>query len=304
MPSDSMPNVQTLNKEAESLRLQEPERALELAKAAERLAREQGESLGLAESLLNIGAACWRLARYEIGKVKVREALALFESIDDVRGKATAFQLMGNLHQEMNEPNDALTAHQESLKWAERTGDKKFIANSLNNIAILYGMFANYTAALEALLKSLALRQELGDRYGEASTRNNIGLVYKLNQDYQNAITEYEASLKMFETLNLKKETAQVFGNLGSVFERLNDYERALHHHAQALLRYKELEFLSGVATAKHNIGIVYGRSGEREKARAYISESLSLAETLSDSVVIAHACLNLGRLHAAQRLD
>lgn len=74
MPSDSNPKLQTLNKEAEALRLQEPERALELAREAEQLAREQGDSKALAECLLNIGAACWRLERHSEGKQAISEA--------------------------------------------------------------------------------------------------------------------------------------------------------------------------------------------------------------------------------------
>ncbi len=304
MPSDLTQRIQTLNKESEALRLQQPERALELAIEAERLAREQGDSKALAESLLNIGAACWRLERHSKGKQAISEAITIFTSLDDVRGKTTAYQILGHLHREMNEMNDALLAHQESLRWAEAIGEKKSIADQLNNIATLYGMFADYNKALELFLKSLAVRQEIGERYGEASTRNNIGLVYKLNHEYENALKEYQASLSIFESLNLKKEASMVLGNLGTIFDRLNDPERAIMHHEKSLNLYEEVNSQSGIAITKHNLAIVYEGIGAREKALKLFSEALALGERLANKVVMANACLSLGRLYANQKLN
>jgi cytochrome c-type biogenesis protein CcmH/NrfG len=78
MLSDSITEIQRLNKEAKAINRQDPARAEGLARKAEALAREIGDEAGLAESWLNLAAVCLRTERYAEGINAAREALTLF----------------------------------------------------------------------------------------------------------------------------------------------------------------------------------------------------------------------------------
>ena len=60
----------------------------------------------------------------------------------------------------------------------EELKDKKGIAESFNNIGLLYWTMSNYEKSLEYHLSSLKLREEIGDKLGIARSLNNIGLAF------------------------------------------------------------------------------------------------------------------------------
>ena len=81
----------------------------------------------------------------------------------------------------------ALEYYHKSLKIREEIGDKKGIANSLNNIGYIYDVQGDIPKGLEYYHKSLKIREEIGDKKGIAMSLNNIGYIYNSQGDIPKA---------------------------------------------------------------------------------------------------------------------
>ena len=62
----------------------------------------------------------------------------------------------------------ALEHYQRSLKIREEIGDKRGIANTLDNIGNVHHSQGNYAQALEHYQRSLKIKEEIGDKQGIA----------------------------------------------------------------------------------------------------------------------------------------
>ena len=70
-------------------------------------------------------------------------------------------------------------------------GNKKGIANSYNNIGVVYESQGNYPEALKSYLASLKIQEEIGNKYGISASYNNIGEVYFKQGNYPEALKNY-----------------------------------------------------------------------------------------------------------------
>jgi tetratricopeptide (TPR) repeat protein len=131
-------DIQRLNKEAKTLLLSNPKRALELAIKAEQLSQQINDEKSLAESFFSIASAKWRLGMLEEAEEWTKKAIHLFEQLGDVGGLAQATQGLGMIYRKKGLYIEALQNYQHALQIARKINDEILIANCLNNLASLH----------------------------------------------------------------------------------------------------------------------------------------------------------------------
>jgi tetratricopeptide (TPR) repeat protein len=92
--------------------------------------------------------------------------------------------------------------------------------------------------------------------------------------------------------------------NTANALEFLNRLEEAKHFCEQAVGLYEELGSMRGMAIAKNSLGDICVKKNEYEQALQLYFEALALSEQVSYKMIIANACLNLGRLYSKKAKD
>lgn len=301
MLSDLTEKLQLLNKEAESLCLQGPERALELAKEAERLAREHGDSKALAESLLIIASAKWQMGLVNEVEHYAAQALEIFGQLKDKLKQIRALQALGLVYRRKGQTGKALQVLQEVLTLAGKMNDKQLLANVKSNLGVLYGILADYATAVDFLAESIQTYRELGDTLGEAGALANFALVCAHNNDKERAIELYQEAVHHFQVLNAKLDTARALMNMGGIYLEQKKLNLALSHAQQALEISIQLNNMGLIAHAKQIIANVLLEKGQTQEAQRLLVEGLCLAEKAKDRLLECNLNLNLGRVCAKQ---
>src|SRR5436190_3018243 len=227
---------------------------------------------------------------------KYEKALELWKSLNDRPGEATALDAIGTAQFLMGQRRMALDAFQQELQIWRAIGDRtKDVAETLNNMAVVYGSMGFLQESIKFHQEALPLRRASGDRPGIASTLNSLGLSFISTGDLEKASDYCNQALAIFRELDDRVGLANGFNSLGGINLTLGDYRKALEYFGQALEMRRALGQRRDVAIALNNIGRVYDLLGEAQKALDYHHQALEIRHTLGDPSMEAGSINNIG---------
>ena len=175
---------------------------------------------------------------------------------------------------------------------------KKYLAEALNNIGLIYKKQGNITKALEYYSKSLKLQEEIGDKQGIAISLSNIGNIYFDQGDIPKALEYFGKSLQLLEEIRNKKGIATSLNNIGSIYSKQGERLKALEYYIKSLQLQKEIGDKEGTANTLNNIGVIYVKLDNISKALKYFGESLQLREEVGDNLGTANTLNNIGSIY------
>jgi Tfp pilus assembly protein PilF len=157
------------------------------------------------------------------------------------------------------------------------------IANSYNNISLIYYNKGENDKALEYQSKSLEIQiLSLPPNHPDfANSYNNIGNIYYIKGENDKALEYYLKSLEI-QILSLPPnhpDIATSYNNIGLIYYIKGENEKALEYYLKSL----EIQILSlppnhpDFANSYNNIGLIYINKGENDKALEYYSKSLEI---------------------------
>ena len=192
---------------------------------------------------------------------------------------------------------------------------KNYVADSYNNVGIIYWNQGNYDKALENHFASIKIREEALEKAkqiknnllvdysnnGLSASYNNIGLVFDTQNKYEKAIENYSISLKIQEEIHDKHGMANTYNNIGVIYYNQKNYEKALENYSIAKKYYSEINDKQGISSILSNEGVVYKNQGNFDLALGKYFTSLKLREEIGDKLGVANSYDNIGNLYLTQ---
>lgn len=188
----------------------------------------------------------------------------------------------------------AQTAHQ----LAHQSNNQAQIAESLNNIGLVYHAQGKYEDAQTHFAQSLAIRQEIGDPHGMALSLNNLGRVAWALGNSAECEQYHLQCLTLRQEIGDQRGVSVSYNNLGVVAKSQENYTQAQHYYEQCLLIAQKIGFQQGIAAALTNLGNLARQKKNFEQADAYLKQALNLAKSIGDKIAIAYSYLNLGTMY------
>jgi predicted ATPase/class 3 adenylate cyclase/Tfp pilus assembly protein PilF len=254
-----------------------------------------------AKALQAAGVLAYDQGDHVASRALYEESLAIWRELGERRGIANLLNNLGNLAYRQGEFEASRSLHEESLAIRREMGEPWEIAASLNNLGILACDQGDYERARSLHEESLAIRRGLGDKWVLASSLMNLGIVTYQQGDYGAARTLYEESLAYMRELRDQRGVAYVLNNLGNVAVQQGDYEPGRALHQESLEIKRSLGDRWGVASSLDNLGSVAQYQGDCVAARALLEESLAMRRELGDRQGIANVLGNLGNVAREQ---
>lgn len=265
--------VDALNKLSLQNRRKAPNKGIQFAQQALKLAQSQGYAAGKAEAYIRLGKIALSPQRhYAEAATYFQKALNTAKQANQALIEADASNLLGIAYRRLGKYGPALNSYRQSLQIATKLNNQRLIAKYLVNIGITYRQISSYNKALENYLKALKLLEKLGNQPLTARTLNNIGNVYHNLKDHNEAIKYY---LRALEIQKRKRSIILLLGNLGSAFVELKKYDQALEYYQKALEASANAKYSPGIASALIGIGSIYQSLEQYEKALAYPKKAL-----------------------------
>lgn len=227
--------------------------------------------------------------RYELRVEDVRNATARDSASAGARGMfAEAEALRSNWDRQSLQ--EAIKNYTEAGASWESINERREAALAFQSVGDVHFILSEYRQALNFYVRALSLRRATKDRRAELETLNSIGYVYiYLGENYRalNFFGKVLDDLKSFRQPNqdveMQREHARALNNIGETYYSLSNLPKALDYLKKALALWEELSDRRAQALAHLNIGYTYADSGDPQDASEHYFQSLSLWQAVGD---------------------
>ncbi len=197
--------------------------------------------------------------------------------------------------------NKALEYGNEALALAQEIKYTKGIAQSYNDMGIIFIDQGNYQKAIEWFNKSLAIRTELQDSAGMAALYNKIGIVYQKKGLLKKALENQIEALKIYEDLGSDLWIGYSLNNMAIIHQNLGNLDKALQYHQKALTYRIKMDDVYGEAGSYGNMANVYVKLHDTSLAIQYYDKALTIFRKIDDKESISAMLNNLGNIYIAR---
>jgi len=170
------------------------------------------------------------MANYEKALEYLTTSLHLREEIMDSIGIADSYLNMGMVYDEKGETDKGLEYYYRSLEFYEQTTDLDGMAACYNNIAGIYYQKGDLDNVLEYALKSLDIQKKFKNKRNISFNMINIGLVYNAQKNHDLAISYIEEGLVLAKEVGAKPLIQFGYESLSIVYASMKDYEKAYNN--------------------------------------------------------------------------
>jgi two-component system NarL family sensor kinase len=188
--------------------------------------------------------------------------------------------------------DSAIKYGSKAIEFSRKRNFNQQLAQSLNDLGIIYTDKAEFEKALALYFESLGIRKQMKDTMGMASLYLKIGIVYQKQGALQKSLTNQFEALKLYEILNFKKGISYSLNNIANIHYNMGNNSKALEYHQKSYLIKKEMNDEYGMAGSLVNIGNIYFEQKDYQSAITTLEKSLLMLRKIGDREYLS-ACLN-----------
>lgn len=193
--------------------------------------------------------------------------------------KIRALNLLGVAHRLRGQYEKALENHRAARALVDSVENPLLYGKIELNIATVYGNRGDFGTAFKHFLTSVKAAEASGDKMFLATALNNLGLAYKNAENLQDALYYLERSLQISKSIDNKVAMLRAYSNLAIVYKLMEKYDTAIAFHERALALHKQIRPEIPPFRMLYNLGQLYKEIGELEKAERYYLQSLAYCQ-------------------------
>jgi len=195
-----------------------------------------------------------------------------------------------------------------SVVW-DRIGAGDRAGAAETTLGIDYLELGDYRSALKYLQKAVAMRTKMGYTFGVAESWNNLSLVYSAQGAYGQAEAALEKSIALTRKINNTDLEAEELANLGSVQYQAGKPAAAIASLKASLRLAEKFDAQLKIAFAARALGCVYLSLHRLDEAGVYLRRSLDTQRKIHDGLeegktLVVLAELERKRSQLEQSLD
>ena len=289
--------IDQLNQQAWTIRVSDSVTAQQLSEQALEMAKETVYAKGKAEGLRTLGFCFIRLSKHQQADDCLKEALALFESLNDLKGQSTVYEYFGIIQRSLGNLGLSLELLLKSTELSQQTNFVEAETTTLYQVGVTYKQLGNYEKALEYLYKSLSLAQSINFSLMTGYAINVIGSIYFEIADYTQALEYYKQGLALRQQSGDKWGEAGSLDNIGSTYLKMNDAEQAIDYCKQSLTINESTGDKKGQSNALLHLAEIFKHTNEWQQAFNFCQQSLQIRQSIGDKKGEAEILLFLADL-------
>jgi signal transduction histidine kinase len=196
---------------------------------AVRIHEKNGYLDGLATSTHNLATVYSKLGDMPKAFEYTRESIAMREKIGDIKGLAICYESLSRLYWKIS--LDSASKYQQiAMQYAERTGLKRLMIRSYDNLSVLMDRKRNKPEALRYIQRSIELSKELDDQSGLANKFRWAALLSGDMKDTLAAEEYFKLSFEIAASQNNKTLLRDYYGTRASYHRKSNDFKNAFEN--------------------------------------------------------------------------
>ncbi len=203
----------------------------------------------------------------------------------------------GSNLQNLGRMDEAVKALEEAERLFREAGDRRGMAGSMNNRALVIAGRGDLDAAEKLSKDALAAYREIGNKSGEALMVGNLGNFLYFRGDLAGARRQWEQTLPIFREINEKNGAARMLNNIASVLGEQGDIRGAREGFEQALAIWREVGQKSGVGSSLGNIARSWHQQGDLAATERNYAEAMAIWREIGDKQYATADAQGYGKL-------
>jgi PAS domain S-box-containing protein len=258
------------------------EKVIDYANQQLKIANKYNYKEAIAEANLWLGAGYFLKGESDVAKQYVLFAHSIFDELKNEKGIANVYKLLGHIHSNNFDYNNALKSYIKVLAYYEEQNNDKEIAKAYVNLGLLHSEIGYHEKALDYLTKAHNKYVDLDNTRGIAYCLNNIGLLEIENHNYDSAVAFFNRSIELKRLIDDKVGVATSRSNIADVLFMNGKVKESLEIYNEILNDYQEAGFIEGQAHCLNSIGLRYLKLGDYKKTEEYLNQCKKLVEANS----------------------
>jgi len=270
------------------------------------LYRAVGDRHGEVDGLLRLA---WETTDPTEKLALIQQALALAQSLGDVRRQADALGILGWLGQA-----DRFGQYEKAITLSRVSGDWLGVAHRLYNVGWFLILNGDIEAAQKHLDESRALFQQLNPRWAEAKFLPAYGQIALLQSDFEKARACFQEQAKICAEFGNRLDYLWARVHLGYVALREGNFNEAYRNFAETAYNFQNdhniegviftLEGMAGLYVATDKPVIAARLIGWADAARKEIGDRRPLLEQADVDKIIAVCLAKMGEVAFSDAYD
>ena len=203
----------------------------------------------------------------------------------------------GSNLQNLGKMEEAMTALSDAERVFRDVGDRRGMAGSMNNRALVLAGRGDLDGAEGLSKEALVAYRAIGNKSGEALMLGNLGNIEYLRGNASGARRRWEQTLPMYKDLNEFDGAARMLNNIASVLGEQGDIPGARAGFEQALALYGKIGHKSGMLSALGNIAGCWHQEGDLPASERRYQEVMDIWQEIGDKDAAAPFIQNYGNL-------
>lgn len=228
--------------------------------------------------------------------------LTLMQTLAELRQAESLLALTHNRRaayfDKISEYGAAAEAAQKGLEQAQRSGNARLEAQSLNLLALSAWRRFDYETVKKWANQALDALRIVGDPADRVTSLLHLGRAsYRLGQ-YDAALDYVQAAQNLANYTSEGENEAISELILGWIYQRLGDYELAEQHFQASLHKRRRMGDRYGEANALSHLGWLARDHQHHQEGLNYCQEALNISKTIGDRENEAYALSGMGIIH------
>ncbi|MCX8173513.1 MAG: tetratricopeptide repeat protein [Thermoplasmata archaeon] len=242
-------------------------------------------------ALMTLGWTYELKGEFQIAVKYYQQALNNCEKMNDEVLAGAVFHRVGTGHWCTGNILEARKALERALEIRKKHNVKEGLADTYNNLAILYSDEGEIKKAIEHFKEAEKLYMEIGELSGLCAIYNNLADIYALRGEYEEAIKIYWKDVELSRRIGYKTSEIMALSNIASIYQETEDYKTALEHYKRALAESRKIGEKRMLTTILSNLAVIYAELGEVDKALSFAEEAMRVAVEVGNKEDEGDAC-------------
>ncbi|MBS1619264.1 MAG: sensor histidine kinase [Bacteroidetes bacterium] len=224
----------------------------------------------------------------------------LHASMDQARSDTARAHLLSDAvwDIQVREPALADSIATLGIRYAERSGDDRYIATAYSDAGVVKYRLGDFAACEKDHLHALELRRKLNDEKGIGANLGNLGALYQKKGDLDKALQYQLECLRIQEKNNNQLNIALTYNNIAVIHSNQKNYHKAIDYAQKALVINYRLPNPHGLITNYNTLSGAYMGLKDYDSARMLLDSVVSLSGAIGDKFSRASALSNIGSIY------
>ncbi|MFD6230233.1 BTAD domain-containing putative transcriptional regulator [Streptomyces sp. NPDC060232] len=264
-------------------------------------ARRLDDPALLGISLANLGAACWKLGRFEEGLDVATQARDTAVRAGDRHTEAHGDSTTGLLMSMLGRYAEALPLLERSVAMARDLGNARAEAETLSTLSTLYERWGRYPEAAAAARRAIGIGRELGYRSNVIAALTDLAFAQVGLEEYPEADATLKRARDLCDETRSPGDVALVLALSARVAQEREDGAAARAFAERALVLGRTSGAPIRLAKVENVLGRLHATWGEQREALDLHAHAHKIASPMSFRAEEAAALVGLA--HAAEAL-